>query len=320
VTRLGIAAEICIIIAAPLVVLALFPQLQPFAKMYPQIFENKYLATASFFAMYAAILALSALAVALGVQAAQVLYMRGRKTEINANVLGRSVPEVGGRLYIEGDITGRFVNGFASITFRTQYGDQDRVFLFYDKDKAIGRLHGDKVKEPFALKWKIPEDFADGDLRIHIEVYDVQTSDIIKETKSLHPMGSWSATMAIAGQKSGGIEIQKMMQPSNHGLRKFDSSAVPMSGWVCVKLYNDSDTSYKLCIGRIRTDAGVFPLYDYERINGAASDGRKATTFSIEPNSTKLLCANIISRTPRGKVHIDIGKEEIVRELEVEED
>ncbi|HZT35795.1 MAG TPA: hypothetical protein VFA15_07735, partial [Nitrososphaera sp.] len=154
-SRLEKIAQICIIAIAPLVVLATFPYLEPFQKIAPQVTSNKALLLASFFAVYAAILSAIAVIVALSWQLASRLHFRDAKSELSAQILPKSVPVTGGALYIEGEFSGRFMNGYLAAIFSTSAG-RERVYWKYNESEDMGEVHGDRLNEPFAIKWNIP--------------------------------------------------------------------------------------------------------------------------------------------------------------------
>ena len=313
-SKLGSLAEACIIIVTPFVVISSIPYLGTTAKMFPDILHTPLMALVEFFSIYPAIVLLLVFSAAIfGQSATSVYYSAGRK-HLTGQVLNEAEIRPGGILSIAGSISGRLMHGYlvASIASPT---NRDKVFLFFDRESELGELHGQYSDEPFIVKWPVPEQ-AEGELKITVELHDVYPFKLFRTRKFSDLKAVWRGSAHIAERQKRTMEICSVSLPEANELRPFDSSRLPLAGWLCVTLRNDTGQEYNNCSGILRTDAGRFPLYAYEKVaQSITGDGKPDASFALQAGAETLLCANIIARTPRAHLRIDTGSYTVEREL-----
>jgi hypothetical protein len=230
-------------------------------------------------------------------------------------VLDKSNIYLGGSLVFEAKFSAWLNHGFIVTRIQTQFGEYEEIFVSYDKTTKLGKLNKKYTDRILNWKWKIPSNFSNGKYTISIILYDIE--DIFWYWKNKNIMKFTVQTIVIKEPPKKTVEIQKIMKPSIKTIKSLELNTKPMSGWICVKVYNDTDIEHGGCYGEITTDNKKFQLYDYEEFlkNGKNQDIDPYATFSLEPKSTKRLYADIKTDTDLIKISLDIGKEEIVKEL-----
>jgi len=235
-------------------------------------------------------------------------------------VIEESNLQVGGLVVFEMTLKSWLNNGFIKTVIRTAYEERTEFAIRYDEEKKTGRLTTNfplqKNKQPFNLKWKwkIPSNFSTGDYMVRISICEAQNILGFKFTHEVSKKIHHISIEQIPNQK---IEIQKIMKPDISTMNCLDINSKPKSGWIRVKLYNDSNNEYNDCFGHIDTDIGQFPLYDYKEYlkNSKDQDKDAFSSFSIKPKSPKLLYADIRTNESTVKITVDFGKNRITQIL-----
>lgn len=316
--KLGIIAEITVMLSSILGILYLLqPQL---ATMLPELAENPYVILAAFALTYVLI---AAILVAVSTFVSQVgvsIVTRLIRKTLDAEILESSKLEVGGFLDIRGSFTGEMQNGYLSFVVLTPFGTVEKKKLFYNDETKLGLLVRDYDNEPFLIHWNIPSDLfgSEENYRVRIFIVDVHVLKLFKTFKWRHLAARWETNIRIVESKKPSIQIQKLIKPPSGALSKLDKS--DGSKYVCVKIYNDTNKTHRDCFGTIKTDGGEFALYDYNDVvnkQEEAFNGKSNPFFTIESNAPKILCAKIGMKSTLAKVSIDVGKEEIIKELDI---
>jgi len=243
------------------------------------------------------------------------------KIIFNAKIVTeKSKPYLGGYLAFQAEISGWLYAGYVSARIKTEF-EEDQIFrVEYDKKKKMGNMHRLRKNHQLQWKWKIPNDFSDGEHEISIALHDTENIFFIWKGDTLRREINYKV---IITRHPKNIEIQKITRPTIKTINEIDLNSTQISGWICVKVYNDTDVNHSGCYGQAIINNTEFPLYDYEEFlkRGSTENIDAYTSFTLEQNSIKRLYANIeLTRTQKEKddqikISIDIGKEEIVREL-----
>jgi hypothetical protein len=321
-SKLSFVAEICIIVVTPFVVLASLPYLGPGEKAFPDILHTPLAALVEFFSIYPAMVLLLIFSAAIFGQAGASLRYSLNTKKLTAHVLTEKLTP-GDRLEVQGELSGRLMNGYLAVTVSTPT-NKERVFLFYNTDTGLGELHGKYDQEPYVFQWIVPAESPETTCNLQVELHDVYPFKLFRTAKFDDRRASWHGTTKIVHEPAEKmVMIEKITVPSSDVLRPFNSAILPLAGWICLDLRNQTGKSYTNCVGIIRTDAGRFPLYDYNNIRDKLSlgNGKLDESFSLQPESGTTLCANIIARTPAAKVRIDLGQDIIIeKEFEINSD
>lgn len=160
------------------------------------------------------------------------------------------------------------------------------------------------INKHFFIHWNIPTDLFETEEQYPVKIFlmDVYVLKLFKTIRWKHIAARWETEIQITEPKKAGIEIQKFMKPNLDQPSSFNSNNPSVSGWICVKVYNDTDKDHKSCFGTIKTDAGKFTLYDYHDIltaTEATYNGKGNPFFTLEAHSPKILCAKITARESR---------------------
>lgn len=112
------------------------------------------------------------------------------------------------------------------------------------------------------------------------------------------------------------VAIVEIIKPELTGMQPLDTTLLPASGWIGVKVINDSDIEYKGCLGKVKTDAEEFDLFDWEEYLRNLDTKRCADrVFNLLAHETKRLYSEVKTNTAQVSVTLDIGKETIKKEL-----
>lgn len=314
--KLGTIAEISVILTAPFAVVAALPQLG-FEKAFPEFVKNPYVVLSAFVSFYALIVTLLVAVATFFGQLIVSAVMRFNGKMLDVTMLEKSKIETGGSIDIDGRLTGDLENGYITFVVETPFGTMEKIRLFYDEEKKVGRLNGNLIRKHFLIHWNIPANLVGSDEQYHVTVnlVDVYVLKLFRVFKWKHVGARWQTDIQINEPKKPNIEIQKLIRPHIDGLTVLNGNDLSKSGWICVKVYNDTERTHKDCFGKIKTDSGEFALYDYNNIVANHSNGKTNPFFTIDAHSPKILCANIQTKDMVITITIDVGKEEICKEL-----
>ncbi|MCV0373679.1 MAG: hypothetical protein K5793_09030 [Nitrosarchaeum sp.] len=238
-----------------------------------------------------------------------------RNPNFLVKITDESELHIGGSIFLEATFKGTFSNGYIITHIRSPYGEVKKYEDRYEKDKKLGRIRG-TFKNDIPVNWvcEIPETFHHGTYHVTIELFDITTW--LFSIRTTQKLTTERFDVPITKQQEKPIDIQTVIKPHIKSLNAVDLSSKPLSGWICIKTYNDSKENKNNCFGIVKTDMGQFSLYDYEsflRDGKTNLDGY--ASFSFDAHSAKRLFAEIKSNTTIITVSIDLGKEQVSKEL-----
>lgn len=178
-----------------------------------------------------------------------------------------------------------------------------------------GKLNGYINQPPSEWSWGIPDDAPLGKYQIYMRVHShlgINNRPVMDEKEETITVIPRSEKLEKSeAVPTHGITIVEIMEPELIGVQPLDATSLPTSGWIGVKVVNDSEIGYKGCLAKVKTNAGEFPLYDRQEYLRNVGTGNPNLTFNLFGHETKRLYSNITANTAKVTVIIDIGKETI---------
>jgi len=309
--RLELLVEISVIAGFIILVITSVANLQQFLD---ENTSNGIVAITLFILLLVVISALTIFGTISIIAAFDYLFAKLATKNFSANIMPESIIKLGGTIFIQSEFSGVLKHGYLIAHISSPFNETKPITSHYDDTKKLGTINTGK----FDIKWKwnIPENYFDGEYEIRVELWDVINWAKIRKIPFI--VKTQDLTIDVSRKTEEKIAIQKIILPPIKSISKFDSKL--QSGWICIKIYNSIEQKINCCFGFISTNEGQFPIYDYKSYlrDKKENDLDLYLSFSLEPNSTKLLYSEIKGDKNHIKIIIDVGKEEITKELSLD--
>ena len=306
--RLELLVGISVITVSIISVITYVPDLQQFLN---ENTSNEIL-TITLFILFFVLISVLTIFWAISISATlDYLFAKLLTKDFSTNIMPKSIIKLGGTIFIQSKFSGMLKHGYLIAHISSPFNETKPITSHYDDIKKLGTINTGK----FNIKWKwdIPENYIDGEYKIRVELWNVINWAKIRKIPFI--VKTQDLTIVVPRKTEKKIEIQKIILPPIKSISKFNSKL--QSGWICIKIYNNIEQKINDCFGFIGTNEGQFPIYDYKSYlrDKKENDLNLYSSFSLEPNSTKLLYSEIKGDKNHIKIIIDAEKEEITKEL-----